>query len=84
MQLRTFPQCLLKLLIKWKGHDLIRRKTGVQDTGLHLMKDAHSKVIRLPLSDDGSFSKKFEEKIKEQKDSLEDIITEWGGKTTKI
>lgn len=48
------------------------------------MKDAHSKVIRLPLSDDGSFSKKFEEKLKEQKDSLEDLITEWSGKTTKI
>ena len=51
------------------------------------MKDVHSKIICLPLSDDGVFGKKLEEKLKErkeQKDSLKDLIPEWTNQKRKF
>ncbi|XP_078318693.1 uncharacterized protein LOC144620787 [Crassostrea virginica] len=68
-------------------HHLIRRKTAAQDTGLYTLKDVHSKIICLPLSDDGVFGKKLEEKLKErkeQKDSLKDLIPEWTNQKRKF
>ncbi|XP_062621452.1 uncharacterized protein LOC134283032 [Saccostrea cucullata] len=67
-------------------HHLIRRKTAAQDSGLYTLKDIHSKIICLPLSEDGVFGKKLEEKLKErkeQKDSLKDLIPEWNEKNQK-
>ena len=57
-------------------HHLIRRKTAAQDTGLYTLKDVHNKIICLPLSDDGVFGQKLEEKLKERKEQ-KDSLKEW-------
>lgn len=67
-------------------HHLIRRKAAAQDTGLVTLKDIHSKIISLPLTNDGVFGKKLEEKLKErkeQKDSIKDLIPEWNERNQK-
>lgn len=49
-------------------YHLIKGKAAALDTGSVTLKDIHSKIISIPLTNNGDFGKKLEEKLKERKE----------------
>ncbi|CAC5402216.1 unnamed protein product [Mytilus coruscus] len=61
-------------------HHMIRRKCAATDAGINNLNDIQTKVLYLPLFDDGVFGQGLEkqlEKRKEQREQLEDLLPEF-------
>ena len=61
-------------------HHIVCRKAAASDTGLNNLRDVQAKVLYLPLSGEGVFSKGLEgnlQKRKEQKEQLSDLVPDF-------
>ncbi|XP_063396797.1 uncharacterized protein LOC134681215 [Mytilus trossulus] len=59
---------------------MIRRKAAATESGLNNLKDIQTKVLYLPLSNEGVFGKGLEDKLekrKEQREQLDDLLPEY-------
>lgn len=54
-------------------HHLIRRRTAMEDTGLHELKDIKTQIWNLPLSNDGVFGSGLEKTLKDRQEKNKQI-----------